>query len=222
MEFGGNQVCSEVSPLIRLTIIYSDSLKDQNIPGVTDPYVYVGSWKTMFCWHKEDMDLASINYLHYGKPKFWYGIDIRDSLKFESFLHSKLKDNYSKCSEFIRHKSTLVNPYELRKEGIRLVKMRHEAGEFMVQKAAAYHAGFNFGFNIAEAVNFALTDWFDIGNKAKVCSCVPFSVKINMRSIYKDRGLNPEKYLEEWQYPEESPYPIFKTEKCVQSQPTRE
>jgi jumonji domain-containing protein 2 len=34
------------------------------IKGVTYPYVYVGTWKSIFCWHKEDLDLAAINYLH--------------------------------------------------------------------------------------------------------------------------------------------------------------
>lgn len=28
-------------------------------------------------------------------------------------------------------------------------------GEFMVLNAAAYHAGFNMGYNCAEAINFA-------------------------------------------------------------------
>lgn len=34
------------------------------IKGVTYPYCYVGTWKSIFCWHKEDLDLSAINYLH--------------------------------------------------------------------------------------------------------------------------------------------------------------
>jgi jumonji domain-containing protein 2 len=47
-----------------------------NLAGVTTSYVYVGSWKSMFCWHKEDMDLYSVNYLHAGASKYWYSVDI--------------------------------------------------------------------------------------------------------------------------------------------------
>jgi jumonji domain-containing protein 2 len=62
---------------------YRTGLCNQEIPGVNTPYIYFGSWKTMFGWHKEDMDLQSINYLHSGKPKFWYGVDLDDNEKFE-------------------------------------------------------------------------------------------------------------------------------------------
>ena len=62
----------------------------------------------MFGWHKEDLDLYSINYLHHGQPKFWYGIDLESNEKFEKFLNEQFPENHKKCSEFIRHKTTLV------------------------------------------------------------------------------------------------------------------
>lgn len=134
----------------------------------------------MFGWHKEDMDLYSINFLHAGHPKFWYSVDLRDNEKFESYVSSKFADEHRECKEFIRHKNTLIHPRNLIQQGIRMRKATHYPGEFMISRASAYHSGFNSGYNLAEAVNFALPSWIEIGKNAGICECQNDSVKIDM------------------------------------------
>ena len=46
----------------------------QVVPGVTDPMLYIGMLFSMFCWHKEDVNLYSMSYNHHGEPKTWYGV----------------------------------------------------------------------------------------------------------------------------------------------------
>ena len=59
-------------------------------------------------------------------------------------------------------------------------KVTHREREFVVARASAYHAGFNSGFNIAEAVNFALPSWLDVAEKVTSCQCQKDTVKINV------------------------------------------
>lgn len=63
---------------------------EQKIPGVNTAYLYLGMWKASFAWHVEDMDLYSINYLHFGAPKQWYSISQRNAPKFEKVMKGLL------------------------------------------------------------------------------------------------------------------------------------
>ena len=57
------------------------------------------------------------------------------------------------------------------KHGVKLHKMVQRPREFVIARAMAYHSGFNAGFNIAEAVNFALPSWIDIAKDVSYCRC---------------------------------------------------
>ncbi|SCU85834.1 LANO_0C05622g1_1 [Lachancea nothofagi CBS 11611] len=163
------------------------------VPGVNDSYLYAGLWKASFAWHLEDQDLYSINYIHFGAPKQWYSIPQEDSDKFYKFMQEQFPEHATKCDEFLRHKTFLVSPKQLEKNGIRCNKIVHYQHEFIITYPYGYHAGFNYGYNLAESVNFALEDWLDIGSKAKKCLCVEDAVGIDVEKLKDDWNSSKQK-----------------------------
>eukprot|EP00357_Protocruzia_adherens_P012089 CAMPEP_0115029436 /NCGR_PEP_ID=MMETSP0216-20121206/36998_1 /TAXON_ID=223996 /ORGANISM="Protocruzia adherens, Strain Boccale" /LENGTH=449 /DNA_ID=CAMNT_0002406017 /DNA_START=67 /DNA_END=1416 /DNA_ORIENTATION=- len=151
----------------------------QKLPGINTPYLYFGSWKSLFAWHREDLDLYALNYLHSGMPKHWYIIPADESEKLEKFVARYYEDEFKQCKQFMRHKTTLVHPNTLKKHGITVHKVVQRQNEFVITFPAAYHAGFNFGSNIAEAVNFATKSWIEVGKAALPCRCKPDTVKMD-------------------------------------------
>uniref|UniRef100_A0A7N5ZWP1 [histone H3]-trimethyl-L-lysine(9) demethylase n=1 Tax=Anabas testudineus TaxID=64144 RepID=A0A7N5ZWP1_ANATE len=165
------------------------------IEGVNTPYLYFGMWKTTFAWHTEDMDLYSINYLHFGEPKSWYCVPPEHGKRLERLAKGFFPGSAQNCEAFLRHKMTLISPSILKKYGIPFEKITQEAGEFMVTFPYAYHAGFNHGFNCAESTNFATERWIEYGKQAVLCSCRKDMVKISMDVFV--RKFQPERY-EQW------------------------
>jgi jumonji domain-containing protein 2 len=169
--------------LRRLRSLLSDTLNEHGfrMPGVNEPYLYVGSWRSVFAWHTEDMDLHSVNYLHTGANKQWYVVPPAHRARFEQLMRSLLPDLFRACPEFMRHKELLVSPQLLASHAIPVVRVVHHPREFVVVGPGAYHSGFNHGFNIAESVNFATKAWLPVGAAAGYCECQADSARIDMR-----------------------------------------
>lgn len=156
------------------------------VPGVNTAYLYLGMWKATFAWHLEDVDLYSINYLHFGAPKQWYSISQADARRFEGAMKNIWPADAKACPQFLRHKGFLISPQHLLQNyNIKVNKVVSYPGEFVVTYPYGYHSGYNLGYNCAEAVNFALEPWLEMGKIAKKCECAQAqdSVWIDVHAI---------------------------------------
>ncbi|KAI5119499.1 hypothetical protein M0805_002435 [Coniferiporia weirii] len=135
------------------------------ISGMTVPWTYVGMIFSTFCWHNEDHYTHSINFMHWGETKTWYGIPGEDAKKFEAAIKKEAPELFETQPDLLFQLVTLMSPARLKESGVRVYACDQRAGEFVVTFPKAYHAGFNHGLNFNEAVNFALPDWLPLGRE---------------------------------------------------------
>ncbi|KAJ1376380.1 JmjN domain [Sesbania bispinosa] len=125
-------------------------LVDREIPGVTDPMLYIGMLFSMFAWHVEDHYLYSINYHHTGANKTWYGVPGYAASQFEkTVLHhvycNKIlaKHGEDGAFKFLAHKTTMFPPSVLLQHDVAVYKAVQKPGEFVITFPRAYHSGFS-------------------------------------------------------------------------------
>ncbi|KAF2836895.1 JmjC-domain-containing protein, partial [Patellaria atrata CBS 101060] len=169
------------------------------VPGVNTAYLYLGMWKATFAWHLEDVDLYSINYIHFGAPKQWYSISQQDARRFENAMKTIWPNDFKNCSQFLRHKTYLISPSQLESQfNIKVNRLVHNEGEFVITYPYGYHSGYNLGYNCAESVNFATEAWLEFGKIAKKCDCEADSVWVDVSEIERKlRGEPTPEYYEE-------------------------
>ncbi|XP_069182612.1 uncharacterized protein [Procambarus clarkii] len=189
-----------------------------SIDGVNTAYLYFGMWKTTFAWHTEDMDLYSINYLHFGDPKTWYSIPPEHGRRLERLANGFFPNSFKACPAYLRHKMSLMSPQILKQYSIPFDKITQEAGDIMITFPYGYHAGFNHGFNCAESTNFAMPRWVEYGKRATQCQCRGDMVKISMDTFVK--RFQPERY-ELWLAGKDiGPHPEDPTRSSAAAQPS--
>ncbi|CAH9081507.1 unnamed protein product [Cuscuta epithymum] len=140
--------------------------EESNISGVVVPWLYIGMCFSSFCWHVEDHHLYSLNYLHWGDPKVWYGVPGSHASALEDAMRKHLPDLFEEQPFLLNELVTQLSPSVLKLEGVPVYHTVQNAGEFVLTFPRAYHSGFNCGFNCAEAVNVAPVDWLDQGQTA--------------------------------------------------------
>ncbi|ALC38767.1 lid [Drosophila busckii] len=136
-----------------------------DISGMNAPWMYVGMCFAAFCWHNEDHWSYSINYLHWGEPKTWYGVPGSCAEQFEETMKRAAPELFASQPDLLHQLVTIMNPNILMNNGVPVYRTDQHAGEFVITFPRAYHAGFNQGYNFAEAVNFAPADWLKMGRE---------------------------------------------------------
>ncbi|OQR99733.1 histone demethylase [Achlya hypogyna] len=143
------------------------SYVDAAIAGVTVPWLYFGMLFASFCWHAEDNYMYSVNYMHTGARKRWYGIPSTDCAKFEDVWKANMPARFEETPGLFFHLVTMVSPFLAKRSNVQVFSLVQNPGEFVVTFPQAYHCGFSEGFNCCEAVNFTLPDWVPF---ARLCS----------------------------------------------------
>ncbi|KAJ8450621.1 hypothetical protein Cgig2_020258 [Carnegiea gigantea] len=143
----------------------------EDIPGVTSPMVYVAMMFSWFAWHVEDHDLHSLNYLHFGAAKTWYGVPRDAAAAFEEVIRvNGFGEEINPLVTFatLGEKTTVMSPQVLINAGVPCCRLVQNAGEFVVTFPRAYHCGFSHGFNCAEASNIATPEWLRFAKDAAI------------------------------------------------------
>ncbi|XP_016954211.1 lysine-specific demethylase lid [Drosophila biarmipes] len=164
----GDQEYAESSWNLNNLPLLEDSILghiNADISGMNAPWMYVGMCFAAFCWHNEDHWSYSINYLHWGEPKTWYGVPGSCAEQFEETMKQAAPELFSSQPDLLHQLVTIMNPNILMNNRVPVFRTDQNAGEFVITFPRAYHAGFNQGYNFAEAVNFAPADWLKMGRE---------------------------------------------------------
>uniref|UniRef100_A0AAR2LAH1 [histone H3]-trimethyl-L-lysine(4) demethylase n=1 Tax=Pygocentrus nattereri TaxID=42514 RepID=A0AAR2LAH1_PYGNA len=155
-----------------------------DISGMKVPWLYVGMVFSAFCWHIEDHWSYSINYLHWGEPKTWYGVPSVAAEKLEEVMKKLTPELFEFQPDLLHQLVTIMNPNILMAHGVPVVRTNQCAGEFVITFPRAYHSGFNQGYNFAEAVNFCTADWLPTGR-----SCIEHYRRLRRYCVFSHEEL---------------------------------
>lgn len=136
-------------------------------PGIHTTYLYISGKApgTPFAIHVEDYYLYSVNYLHKGARKYWQVICPSDRPRLEEILRRfyplRFGEHWTcpRCGQFVRHLSVYIPETTLQEWGIGITFVVQSPGDLVITFPGAPHQGWNGGWNVAEAMNYAGQDF---------------------------------------------------------------
>lgn len=105
-------------PTLHIVMLTNAILGERNFFQI--PWVYVGMCFSTFCWHTEDHWTYSINYLHWGEPKIWYGISGSEAEKFEGVMKEVAPELFKDQPDLLHQLVTIMNPQVLIERGVQV------------------------------------------------------------------------------------------------------
>lgn len=94
-----------------------------------------------------------------GEPKTWYGVPGSHAQLLEQCMMKEVPELFRDSPDLLHQLTTIINPNILMDYGVQVFRTDQCPGEFIITFPRSYHAGFNQGYNFAEAVNFCPPDW---------------------------------------------------------------
>lgn len=105
---------------------------NDNVSGMVVPWLYVGMLFSSFCWHVEDHFAHSINYMHWGAPKTWYGVPGSQATSFEGVMAAAVPDLMQDEAGLLYRMVTMVPPDEAVKAGVDVCHLLQHPGSFVI------------------------------------------------------------------------------------------
>ncbi|MCP4483793.1 MAG: hypothetical protein GY823_04425, partial [Flavobacteriaceae bacterium] len=153
------------------------------LAGIHTSYLFLGMWRSTFSWHVEDMVILSLLSPCLTSPRTCTasatctagprrpGTWCRPARPTCRSVSPAASSPALACHNLLRNKSVILQPELLEANGITVHRLLQEERQAVAVFPSAYHAGFNHGFNIAEAVNFGTARWVEYGKRAHGCQC---------------------------------------------------
>ena len=148
-----------------LDIITNCAVNINPIEGVQTSYIYFGYKYSIFPFHTEDFNLASINVLLQGAPKIWFYIlpdkyqAVLDCIHAYCYNH-----DINTCNSHITNgKDLFPDPALFANNGIDVHVCVQKPGQLLYIPSGCFHWGYSAGNNIGIAINVLSMNQKSIG-----------------------------------------------------------